>query len=243
VFSLLPRGSTVVILALAGIWALAYVLGMVLGMPNEDRSRRLARPAKLAMIAVTLVYGALWLRAAAGTPAARYGWLIFGGLLAGAVGDLLLADVFPLRRPELPAMAVFGVGHVLYLAAALVAWRRFGGGQGAVVARAALVAAGAVAAVWWAFIRNTQGRRSLNAGSLLYGMLLGATVAMAAAVWAQTGRMALLAVGMLAFLASDLLLARYLIRRQGFASIRDVVWIIYSAAQVLIAFSIGAAMG
>src|SRR5690606_35349530 len=106
---------------------------------------------------------------------------------------------------------------------------------------AALVAAGVVTAVWWAFIRNTQGRRSLNAGSLLYGMLLGATVAVAAAVWAQTGRMALLAVGMLAFLASDLLLARYLIRRQGFASIRDVVWIIYSAAQVLIAFSIGAA--
>src|SRR5690606_24629098 len=152
-------------LALAGIWALAYVLGMALGTPNEDRSRRLARPAKLAMIAVTLVYGALWLRAAAGTPAARYGWLIFGGPFAGAAGDLLLADVFPLRRPELPAMAVFGVGHVLYLAAALVAWQLFGGGRGGVVLAAALMAAGAVAAVWWAFIRNPRGSRSLNVGS------------------------------------------------------------------------------
>lgn len=240
--ALLPRGSTALILVLAGIWGLAYALGMALGTPNEDRSRRLARPAKLTMIAVTLIYGALWLYAAAGTPATGYGWLIFGGLLAGAVGDLLLADVFPLRQPELPAMAVFGVGHVLYLAAALVAWRLFGGGQGGVVALAAVLAAGAVVAVWWAFIRNPAGSRSLNVGSLIYGMLLGATVAVAAVVWAQTGRMALLAVGMVAFLASDLLLARYLIRRQGFASIRDVVWIIYSAAQVLIAFSIGAAV-
>lgn len=230
----------VVFLALAGVWALAYILGLVLGAPNEDRSRRLARPAKLIMIGVVLACAALWLLATGGRPAS-FGWLILVGLLAGAVGDLLLADFFAVQRPEIAGMAAFGVGHALYLAAALTIRARLGAVGAWPVLLAAGLGAALAAGLWAAFIRNPGGSRALNTGSLVYGLLLGAAAAVGLEVWIETGRMALLAVGLLVFMASDLLLARYLIRREGFPSVRDVVWILYSAAQVMIAFSIGAA--
>src|SRR5690606_7163123 len=118
VFELMLPVSRAGLIGLAGVWALAYIAGMVLGRPNEDRSRWLAVPAKLAMIGAVLLAALLWLGATGGRPAG-YGWLIFLGLAAGAVGDLILADVFDLRRPVIAGMAAFGAGHVLYLSAVL----------------------------------------------------------------------------------------------------------------------------
>ncbi|HOA25200.1 MAG TPA: lysoplasmalogenase family protein [Aggregatilineales bacterium] len=239
-FDLLPPISRAGLIGLVGVWVLAYIVGMVFGRPNEDRSRRLAVPARLVMIGVVLLAALLWLGVTGGRPAG-YGWLIFLGLAAGAVGDLILADVFNLRRPVIAGMAVFGAGHVLYLSAVLRLRAQLGAGGVLPVVLAAGAGAAVVIVVWALVLRSPAAGRALDVGSLLYGALLGMTTALAALLWLETGRMATLAVGMALFLLSDLLLASYLLRRRGFVSIRDVVWLIYSAGQALIAFSIGAA--
>jgi uncharacterized membrane protein YhhN len=239
--SLTPAEKSILIL-LAAVWGIAYVGGMWRGTPNADRSRRLARPARLVMIGVVLAVGLIWLRHAPGTDAARYGWLIMGGLIAGALGDLLLGGIVPIRHAEMVGMGVFGVGHLLYFGAIFDARARLGLSGGLSVLVAALSGAAVVAALWWFAIRERERGTALNAGSLIYGVLLGAVTAAAIATWLASGRLATLAVGLILFLISDVMLARYLVRRRGFPSVRDVVWLVYSAGQVLIACSIGAAV-
>lgn len=240
-FSALPQAYIPVFTVLAAIWAAAYVIGMLRGQPNEDRSRRLPRTAKLIMIAVTLIFGALWLAHASGTDAAQFALLVFLGLFFGAGGDLLLAGMFSFKRAELVALGVFGIGHAFYIAASLTLRTQMGFTAIPPVIAALAVAATLAALIWALQVRNPSGSRTMNIASLIYGILLMITVAIAALLWIDVPRMAILLAGITLFAVSDLLLAQYLIRRQGFAYIRDVVWLIYSTGQVLIAFAIGAA--
>lgn len=237
-FSSTPLLYAPVLAALIAVWGVAYIAGMVLGTPSEDRSRRLARPAKLVMIGATLAVGGLWLNAATRTEASRFAYLIMLGLTACAIGDVVLAGFLPIRQPEIPAMAVFGIGHGLYLAAILTLRAATGAHPDGRLAGALLAGAAAAAAGWALLVRYPDGSRALNAGSLVYGMLLFIATAAGAELAVRACQMSILAVGMGLFAASDLLLARYLVRKAGFPYVRDVVWILYSAGQVAIAFSI-----
>jgi uncharacterized membrane protein YhhN len=242
-FARVPTLYRTLFIVLLAIWALAYVLGMILGKDNEDRSRRLALWGKLAMIGVVLALGGVWTLAIAwGTPAVRYAWLIVAGLAAGALGDLLLAGVFPLKKADLIGIGAFAVGHIFYIAAILTARGLLGITN--VQPMIAAVLDGTVLAVvgWVVLINNPEGSRTLNIASLIYGILLFATAAIATSLWIESAHLGILALGLVLFAVSDFILAQYLIRKRGFTYQRDVVWIIYSTAQVLIAFSIGGAM-
>ncbi len=228
---------------LCATWVGAYAVGMLRGKPNADRSRRLPIGAKVTMIAVVLVCGMLWwLGLARDTPAARFAAWIVSGLVVGAGGDLLMAGLFAMPRAEIAAMAAFGVGHVCYAVACLLARSLLDRTESG----PALTAAGLGITVgvlgWIALIRRPDGSHTMNVASLLYGLLLFAALGIAVGLWIETGALALLALGLALFAASDLLLAQVLVRGRGFPYIRDVVWIIYSTGQLLIAFSIGAVL-
>jgi hypothetical protein len=231
----------VVLLGLGAVWLGVFVAGMLLGQPNQDHSKRLACWAKLVMIAVTLVIGALWwFGYAVGTAAARFALLIFLGLIACAVGDVLLAGLFPFRRAEVLSLAGFGIGHLFFIAGVLQ-MRNLMGVSGAMPV---LVATGAgvvvTAGAWFFLIRNPEGSRTLNIASLIYGMLLGASVAVAFGLTIETGALAVMSLGLILFMISDFLVAQHLIRKRNlFPYMRDAMWLVYSAAQVLIAFAIG----
>lgn len=208
------------------IWAVAYGIGMLNKEQKRDGTYRLPLWTKLVMIAVTLAFAATgWWQATGPIPT-----LIAVGVLAGALGDLLLADVFALERPELAAIAVFGVGHLFYSAAAILG---FSGPAWTLLIVAAASTAAAVIG-WRLLVFNPQGSVRLNVASLIYGIVLFITVA-----WAFTARISpLFAVGLLLFAASDVVLAQSLIRKRGKPALRDVVWIIYSGGQVVIALSL-----
>ncbi len=241
-FGLLTQPERAALIVLTVVWIGAYAGGMALGTPNADRSRRMARPARLVMIGVVLVAGSIWLGHAIGTDAARYGWLIVGGLIAGAIGDLLLAGIVPVHHAEMVGMGVFGVGHLLYFGAILDARARLGVRGGPSLLAVMLSGAAVVAAIWWITVRAREGGAALNVGSVIYGVVLGAVTAAAVGTWFVSGRLATLAGGLILFLISDVMLARYLVRRRGFPSVRDVVWLVYSAGQIAIACSVGAAI-
>lgn len=240
-FSQLTAGLSAILVGLAGIWLIAYIVGMVKGQPVADRSRRLARWAKLTMIGVALAYGGIWWRLSlARTGFRTVALLLFVGLLIGAIGDLILADLFEIKRPEIAAMAVFGIGHIVYIVAILILRTALGlrGMTGPLIA--VILAGALLAGIWRLAVYRQGGSRVLNIGSLVYGLLLSATVALAGELALQAPGISILAIGLFLFLLSDLLLAQYLIRKVVlFPYIRDAVWFIYSIAQVIIAFAIG----
>jgi uncharacterized membrane protein YhhN len=230
--------TTTVLITLVFIWAVAYGLGMRFKQTKADGTRRIPVWTKLVMIAVTLVVAGYGLVYGGGYARLCAAWWVVVGLVMGAVGDLILADLFRVKRTEIAAMGAFGLGHLCYIAAILAARAVYGlGGLGLLLAGVAGAALGV--AGWRALVYNPGGSRVLNAGSLVYGLLLFVTVGLAVGLAAGSGELASLAVGLALFAVSDVILAQALIRKRGTPLLRDIVWIIYSGGQMLIAYSVG----
>ena len=239
----IPQPYLSILIMLFVAWAAAYAIGMLTGQPNTLRTRRLPLASRLIMIGVVVAFGALgWLGWARTTIVASYALWILLGLVMGALGDLLLGGVFPVPQAEMIALGVFGLGHLAYMAAIIAARKALG-----IPTTYLLIGAptGSIIgfAIWILAIRNPAGSRKMNIGSLVYGSILFVTVGMGIGAAIASSGMILLAIGLALFALSDVILAQYMLRRRRFPYIRDVVWIIYSAAQVIIALSSRTALG
>jgi hypothetical protein len=242
-FQLVAQPYRILFFTLIILWATAFVIGMIRGRPDASVVRRLPVASRIVMIAITLIVaGIWWFGFAAWTTADHYALWIALGLTAGAVGDLILADLFPFKRSEIPALIVFGAGHIFYLIGIFSLRSLLGLVQTAPVVSALIVSAALMLAGWTLWVRNPHGRRSLNIASLIYGLLLFVTAGLAVETAIEAGAVLPLALGLTLFAISDIMLAQYLIRQRSFRLIRDIVWIIYSGGQMLIAFSIGSAL-
>jgi len=230
---------TPIFIILIAIWAAAYVVGYLRRVPDAEGDLRIPLWTKLVMIGVTLAVAGI-LVGQDFPNIATAAILLILGLLFGAIGDLILANVFPLKHPELAAMGAFGIGHGFYIVTILAlssALARMPFIQIMITLGISLIAG---AALWRVLVYNPTGKSSLNTGSLIYGLVLVSVVGLAINLWLQTGSFALLAVGIILFAISDVILAQSLIRKQGTPFLRDIVWIIYSGGQMLIAFSVAA---
>lgn len=213
------------------VWAAAYVLGLRNKVTKPSGMRRIPLWAKLVMMAVVLSFGAVGLLRGV-TPFAV--WVMLG-VISGSIGDLILAGVFPLEKPQIPGMLVFAVGHAFYIAAplTLAPWPP--------LVTSAVVALGVVLGVlaWRLAVYNPTGRHHLNVGSLFYGLVIMVTLCMAvgAALRFRGGQALVFALGVALFTASDMLLAQYMIRESGPPKLRDAVWGLYSTGQLLIVTS------
>jgi len=234
-----PPPYSTIIPILIGISILAFIVGMALGKPNADRTRRLPFWAKLVMlIVVAAIAGIEWLVLATGTQAESYARWIFLGLVVGGIGDMVLFEEFNIKDALIYGMGIFAVGHILYLLA-IFHLRNILYPNGLIEIAIVAIPAMFLSALLWEFIvRNPMGDRRINTASFFYGILLSVTTGFAIFFAIRSQIMILLGVGMILFLISDALLAQVAIRKRGFPSIQDVVWIIYSIGQMLIALSI-----
>jgi hypothetical protein len=248
-FPNVPAPYSTIFAALTGLWALAFVLGLALGKPNEDRTRRLPLWTKLVMLSVMLVVGGIeWVLIARGTGAEPYARWIFAGLLMGALGDLVLAEVFPqIKKPLLAGIGVFAIGHIFYLLAIFYLRSQIYGPldvtgwmSAAIVAVPALFAA---ALLWEFTTHNPAGNPTVNRASFFYGLLLVLVAVFAAYFPIRSHIMFRLGIGAVLFAISDVLLSQVVVKHRGFRNIHDIVWLLYSAGQFLIALSIGEAVG
>jgi hypothetical protein len=96
--------------------------------------------------------------------------------------------------------------------------------------------------LWWTQIRNPDGSRTINAASLVYGLLIGAVVSLALALAAHDRHYWGLASGALLFLTSDFILGNWVIRGHFWTSVNDAIWTAYVCGQLLIVYSIAAAL-
>ena len=136
----------------------------------------------------------------------------------------------------------FGLGHVAYIAAILgygsahgldAAGPRFG-------AWLAWLLIGAVA--WYFVVFRGQKPTALHWAALPYSLLLASTAGFATGLALQDPAFVPLAIGAVLFLISDLILAAQLFAGRRFRLIDDVVWLTYGPGQMLIVYSVGAAI-
>jgi len=193
--------------------------------------------ASLALVAAASAGWFFWRRTSAG----RFIGLVALGMALGTLGDFfnanLLNTVVPLKDPVLGGMISFGLGHVAYIAACLLAakdaalrnrFKQYGW----------LTVWLLVATVGWygiVYVGASDQTRALVWPALPYSLLLASTAGFASGLAAQHRGFVPLAVGAALFFLSDMLLAFGLFRG-GFPHSTEFVWLTYSPGQMLIVF-------
>ena len=234
------------LLGLLFIWAILLFGGFLFG-GTADAARRMPTWSRMASSATLVAAAFSWYLFARGTAAAGYALLVAVGMTFGFLGDLLLAGVLPGGRNVILGIASFGVGHIFYITAMV-----------RLAAEAGLTAPGprwGALAVWllvglvgWYLV---VWRGAASAGILMsivhwialpYALLLATTAGLATGLALQDGRFVPLAVGAGLFLLSDLILAGEMFSGLDFRLIGDVIWLTYGPGQMLIVYSIGAAL-
>jgi hypothetical protein len=230
------------LLVLAVVWAALLFGGFIFGKPQPGREGRMPTWTRVGSTLTLMLAGWGWFAVARSTGVAPYATLVAIGITLGFVADLIMARLLPLSPRVLWGMAAFGLGHVAYIAAIL----RFGDA-------ASLSAAGPRFGAWliWLLIGALgwyivvfRGQRptTLHWAALPYSLLLASTAGFATGLALQHLAFTPLAVGAALFLLSDLILAAHLFAGRSFRLVDDVIWLTYGPGQMLIVYSIGAAL-
>jgi hypothetical protein len=225
------------------LWALLLFGGFVLGPTRHNR--RIPRWARLGSSAVLVLAGWSWAWFAAGSNALPYARFMALGITFGLLGDLFLADLLWRSRSQsvMAGMAAFAVGHLGYIAG--IGWlARCGSWQAAGPRWGALVLLWLVGIAGWygMVIRGQSKIRTLHRVALPYALLLATTAGLALGLALQAVSFWPLALGALLFLSSDLMLAGALFNEMSFPLIHDVVWLTYGPGQMLLVWSVAAAL-
>lgn len=229
---------------LLALWAALLGFGLLLGKPDAARRNRLPRPVRL-LLSTTLVVAAFvwWRVGTAPTALDRYGLLMCLGMVFGLLGDLFMAGLLVAKpRNVIFGILAFGAGHGLYIAGLLSVGDVLGLDAAAVRLATLAVYWAAAVPLWMAMVRNPAKGPVLGSGTLVYSLLLTATGASATALAVQEPAFWPLAVGGLAFIASDLILGSELMRATHFPFIGDVIWVAYTVGQMLIVYSSSTAL-
>lgn len=219
----------------------AWVLG-VLGVLMDawfivtDRRGALRRAVPLKGAASAL-FAAVGLLGAAGSPS-LFAWTVAAGLVAGALGDVLMAARHLCEGTAKNAflgvgIVAFALGHVLYLAALL--------GVGANVLATVLLSA-AICAVLWPFFAKRVKAPTPLIGRLGYSYLVVVSTMSAAAIaWAvfsPSPQSVCMAIGAVTFELSDACMVLNGYSLQPGRPPRPFNLAIYYAAQLLVAASL-----
>ncbi len=223
------------------IWALLLFGGFALAHPTASDMCRAPTWARLASSSILVLVG--WTAYAANVLilAGATGALSLGvavGMTLGALGDLLLARVIPMREPVLAGMGAFGLGHVAYVGG-MLAWasqRHALVSPGLGVAWLSWLAVGALG--WYVCVYRGQPCTVRHWAALPYALLLASTAGVATGLALRSTMLVPLAIGAALFLVSDLVLATNLFCARHFAGLHDVVWLTYGPGQMLIVYAI-----
>lgn len=241
-FSALTPGARVWLIALLALWAALLFGGFLFGRPHASSPRRMPTWARLGS-SLTLVVAAWSWVAFTGAGAPRVVALLMAiGMTLGCLGDVLLAEVAPLAQPLIAGMAAFGLGHVAYVAALIIAGDM--GGLTAAGPRWVALAVWLVIGVagWYAVVMRGHPATLIQNAALPYTLLLASVTGLAWGLALQSGVFWAVAVGATLFLASDLILAAQTFHGLRFQMIGDLIWLTYGPGQMLIVYGMGATL-
>ncbi len=232
-----------ILYALFGLECALLVGGLVLGRLNTEQTGRLPRPLRMLLSALLVLAAFLgWRVGASGTTVETFALLIFLGMAAGFVGDLIMARLIAVPNRLIAGMASFGIGHLLYIAALLDLTVRAGLAELGVPAWVLAVMLALCSWAWYTKVRRPGGSKAINVGSLVYGLLIGTMTSLAIVLAVRDAHYVPLAAGALLFLTSDSVLGNWVVRGHVWKSVNDLVWATYVSGQLLIVYSVAAAL-
>lgn len=217
--------------------------GLAFGKLNPEGTCRLPRPLRMSLTAILVVAAFLgWQSGARSTPVQLYAALILMGVAAGFVGDLILAELIPVPNRLIFGMIAFGIGHLFYIAAFLCLRLQLGFAStwSQLIVLAAMLAFCLWA--WQTYVRKPGGSKTINIGSLVYGLLIGIMTALAIGLAMQQPRLISLAAGAVLFLVSDFILGNWRVRGHVWKACNDAIWTAYAGGQLLIVYSVAAVL-
>ena len=235
-----PEHLPLLILLVA--WVLLLFGGFIFGRHSADGTRRMPTWARIGSSLVLVIAAWYWLILAHETIAARFAIPVAVGMTLGFIGDLFMAKlIIKSDQHILGGIGSFGLGHIAYI----VGFVGFGDAIGAngdrLVAWVAWLVIGIVG--WYIAVYRGQTKRGvLHYAALPYALLLASSAGFATGLALNASVFIPLAIGCALFLLSDLILAAELFAGLSFPLIGDVVWLTYGPAQMLIVYSIGAAL-
>ena len=210
----------------------------MVGRLDQARINRIPRLNKLLSSAILVACALLiWTTAAVGTALARTAALLCAGMAFSLLGDVIMAQLLPLRQYVLCGMGAFGLTQVLYILGYLRLGQALGLSDSTV--RLACLAGAYVIGIslWWRLVFSSRQRTAMNVASLGYCLLLLTMAGLATSVAVQEPHLTILAVGGCLFVLSDLLLGHRLFRMRRFLLMGDLVWMTYISGQALIVYS------
>ncbi|WIG61095.1 MAG: hypothetical protein OJF49_003843 [Ktedonobacterales bacterium] len=241
-FSALTPGERIWLIALLALWAALLFGGFLFGRPHASPPQRMPTWARLGSSLTLAAAAWSWVAfAGAGTPRI-VALLIAIGMTLGCLGDVLLAEIAPLAQPLIAGMAAFGLGHLAYIAALIIAGNvdnltAVGLRWGALAVWLVIGVAG-----WYAVVMRGHSATLIQYAALPYTLLLASVTGLAWGLALQSGAYWAVAVGATLFLASDLILAAQTFQGLRFQMIGDLIWLTYGPGQMLVVYGMGAAL-
>ena len=240
--SLLTAMESAWLLWLLAVWAALLFGGFAFGTVGEKRTRRMPAWTRLGSSAALMAGAWSWYAFTREAAAGEVMLLVAVGMSSGFAGDVALATVTPMGRAVLLGMAAFGLGHLAYISALLLAGNRLrldapGPRWGALACWLLVGLAG-----WYLLVRRGHRVTTLHTAALGYALLLAMTAGLATGLAMQAHAFVPAALGAALFLLSDLILAAQLFNDAYFPLIGDAIWLTYGPAQALIVYGIGAAL-
>lgn len=229
--------------ALLCLWAALLFGGFIFGKPHAGHQGRMPAWTRMASSAVLVIAGWSWWAVSRDTAASPFALLIALGMTLGFVGDLFMARLLPVKDHVLWGLAAFGLGHVAYIAAGIAYGNR--AGPAAAGPRLGAWAAWLLIGLfgWYAAVARGQSRTALHWVALPYALLLASTAGVATGLALQNAAFWPMALGAALFLLSDMIIAAQIFSGRTFRLIDDVVWLTYGPGQMLIVYSVAAALG
>lgn len=218
-------------------WAALLLGGFLQARPGTPRRLRIQTGTRMlsSLVLAITAWGAYVF--SRGVALSIFPLLVAGGMTLGLLGDLFMAGVLPAPDRILAGIAAFGLGHVLYIGAALLVrlslGLRFGqAGLGAWVAWLLVGAAG-----WYMLVMRGRRPSAFHFVALLYALLLASTAGVATGLALQLSAFIPFALGAALFFSSDMLIAAGLFSHRESRLGDNLVWLTYGPGQMLIVFS------
>ena len=232
----LSRTAAIAMIALLLLWASLLVGGFIFGRYDEVKKRRMPRWTCLASSFVLVVCGWLWFAISRDFELNQLALWFAIGMTFGFVGDLFMAQIFPMKNYVLGGIGAFGLGHIAYIAGMTVTVNPLD----MVYPRwDALLVWWLIALVGWYFVVYFRSQPTiLHYAALPYSILLASTAGIATGLFLEDSAFLLIAIGAALFLLSDLILAAGLFERLQFPLLGDMVWLTYAPGQMLIVCAI-----
>lgn len=235
-----PRLIVTVLLV---VWAALLFGGFALGRPTGQPPRRMPIWTRMASSLALVIAAWAWWLPSYESGVEDYAWGIAVGMTFGMVGDLCMAGLLRMGDRIIGGILAFSVGHVVYIIAILSLGDRFGLDVTGVRLGAWLAWLFIGVLAWYAIVYRPAKKRTLvHVIALGYALLLASTAGLATGLALQNGLFWGLALGAALFLLSDMILAGELFGGLRFPLLSDVVWLTYGPGQMLIVYSVDAAL-